>query len=240
MFPGFLKITGETYEDQILPEMKVGDKLKAKKTAAEEYETSPPPRYTDASLISSLEKQGIGRPSTYAPIISTIQIRQYVDKDEGKFKPTSLGVAVNQYLVTNFDDVLSLPFTANMEEDLDKVALGKLDWKKMMKDFWGIFEKKVVTATKESERVKVEVEKLGKKCPDCKEGELVIRVGRFGKFISCSRFPDCKYTAQFKELAGFKCPDCGGEAVVKKTKKGRKFYGCANYPKCKWAGWKKP
>ena len=240
MFPGFLKITGETYEDQILPEMKVGDKLKAKKTAAEEYETSPPPRYTDASLISSLEKQGIGRPSTYAPIISTIQIRQYVDKDEGKFKPTSLGVAVNQYLVTNFDDVLSLPFTANMEEDLDKVALGKLDWKKMMKDFWGIFEKKVVTATKESERVKVEVEKLGKKCPDCKEGELVIRVGRFGKFISCSRFPDCKYTAQFKELAGFKCPECGGEAVVKKTKKGRKFYGCANYPKCKWAGWKKP
>jgi len=133
-----------------------------------------------------------------------------------------------------------LPFTANMEEDLDKVALGKLDWKKMMKDFWGIFEKKVVTATKESERVKVEVEKLGKKCPDCKEGELVIRVGRFGKFISCSRFPDCKYTAQFKELAGFKCPECGGEAVVKKTKKGRKFYGCANYPKCKWAGWKKP
>ena len=240
MFPGFLKITGETYEDQILPEMKVGDKLKAKKTVAEEYETSPPPRYTDASLISSLEKQGIGRPSTYAPIISTIQIRQYVDKDEGKFKPTSLGIAVNQYLVTNFDDVLSLPFTANMEEDLDKVALGKLDWKKMMKDFWGIFEKKVITATKESERVKVEVEKLGKKCPDCKEGELVIRVGRFGKFISCSRFPDCKYTAQFKELAGFKCPDCGGEAVVKKTKKGRKFYGCANYPKCKWAGWKKP
>ena len=240
LFEGFLKISGEKHEDQLLPEMKVGDKIPSKKIWVEETETNPPPRYSDASLVSSLEKQGIGRPSTYAPIISTIQARQYVDKDEGKFKPTSLGIAVNSFLVKNFGEVMSLPFTANMEEDLDKVALGKSDWKKMMKKFWKEFEGIIKKVEKEAERVKVEVEKTGEKCPECKEGDLVIRLGRFGKFISCGRFPDCKYTAQYKEDAGFKCPDCGGEGVVKRTKTGRKFFGCGNWPKCKWAGWKKP
>jgi DNA topoisomerase-1 len=240
VFEGFLKLTGEEFEDQVLPEMKEGDTIKAKKITAEELETNPPPRYSEASLVSSLEKQGIGRPSTYAPIISTIQLRQYVEKDEGKFKPTALGTAVSEYLVKNFEKIMSLPFTAEMEEDLDEVALGKLEWKKMMKNFWESFDKEVKKAEKESERVKVEAEKLGQKCPECEEGELVIRVGRFGKFVSCNRFPECKYTAPYKEMAGFKCPECGGEGVIRKTKKGRKFYGCGNYPKCKWAGWKKP
>jgi DNA topoisomerase I len=240
LFDGFLKISGEKHEDQILPELVEGEKISSKKIWSEENETSPMPRYSDASLVSSLEKQGIGRPSTYAPIISTIIMRQYVERDEGKFKPTVLGNAANKFLVKNFEDVLSLPFTAEMEESLDKVALNKLNWIEMMKKFWKGFEKEVKKAEKDGDRVKVETEKLGEKCPECKEGDLVIRLGRFGKFISCSRFPECKYSRQYQEDAGFKCPECGADGVVRRTKTGRKFYGCSNYPKCKWAGWKKP
>jgi DNA topoisomerase-1 len=240
LFDGFLKISGEKHEDQILPELKEGEKIMVKKINFEENETKPMPRYSDASLVSSLEKQGIGRPSTYAPIISTIIMRQYVERDEGKFKPTVLGMAANEFLVKNFEDILSLPFTAEMETDLDKIADGKQKWKEMIKKFWKGFEKEVKKAEKEGERVKVEAEKLGKKCPECQVGDLVIRLGRFGKFISCSRFPECKHTEQYKEEAGFNCPECGSLGVIRRTKTGRKFYGCSNYPKCKWAGWKKP
>lgn len=240
LFDGFLKITEDKFEEQSLPKLIEKELVEVGKYGIDEAVTMPPPRYSEASLVSSLEKQGIGRPSTYAPIISTIQLRQYIDKDEGKFKPTTLGVAVTDYLTKNFVEIMSLPFTAGMEENLDKVADGKLKWKKMMKDFWGGFEKEVKIAEKESERVKVEAERLGEKCPECKMGELVIRLGRFGKFISCERFPECKYTRPYKELGGFKCPDCGAEGVVRKTKTGRRFYGCSAYPKCKWAGWKKP
>lgn len=240
LFEGFLKITGEKHEDQILPELKEGEKILQKKIDIKEMETNPPPRYSDASLVSSLEKQGIGRPSTYAPIISTIQLRQYVERDEGKFRPTVLGLATNEFLVKNFSEILSLPFTAEMEEDLDEIALGKMKWKEMMKNFYAKFKKELELAEQGAERVKVEAEKLGEKCPQCKEGELVVRIGKFGKFVSCNRFPDCKFTRPLKELAGFKCPQCGVEGVVRKTKTGRKFYGCSKYPECKWAGWKKP
>ena len=140
----------------------------------------------------------------------------------------------------NFPDILSLPFTAEMEEDLDQVALGKENWKKMMHTFWDKFEKEIKLVEKTADRVKVEVEKIGEKCPECKDGELVVRVGKFGKFISCDKFPECKYTRQFRELAGFLCPTCGKEGVVRKTKTGRKFFGCSDYPNCKWAAWKKP
>ena len=240
LFDGFLKISGEKFEDEILPELKIGQTLNSKNVNIIESETNPPPRYTDASLVASLEKQGIGRPSTYAPIISTIQLRQYVEKEEGKFRPTSLGGAVNEFLVKNFENIMSLPFTAEMEEDLDLVALGKLDWKKMMKDFWGDFDKEVKLVEKNAERVKVAVESTGEKCPECQEGDLVIRLGKYGKFVSCSRFPDCKFKKQYRELAGFNCPTCGKEGVVRQTKTGRKFFGCSDYPNCKWAGWKKP
>ena len=220
--------------------MKIGELIKSKKINIEETTTSPPPRYSDASLVASLERQGIGRPSTYAPIISVIQLRQYVEREEGRFHPTSLGKAVTEFLVKNFGDIMSLPFTAKMELDLDEVAAGKMDWKKMMKMFWEKFEKEVKSVEGTAERVKVEVEKTGEKCPECKTGELVIRVGRFGKFISCDKFPDCKYTAQYQEAAGFNCPTCGKPGVVRKTKTGRKFFGCSDYPNCKWAGWKRP
>jgi len=240
LFDGFLKISGERYEDQLLPKLERGDKVKSKKVWSEESETNSPPRYNEALLVRCLERQGIGRPSTYAPIISTIQVRQYVEKEEGKFKPTVLGTASSKFLTKNFPDILSLPFTAEMEMDLDKIAAGKLEWKKMIKKFWRGFTAKVKKVEKNVERVKVETEKLGKKCPECKKGNLVIRLGRFGKFISCDRFPDCKHTAPLIEWAGFKCPDCGARAVIKKTRKGRRFFGCSKYPKCKWAGWKKP
>ena len=240
LFDGFLKINGEKHEDQILPHLKTGEKISSKKIWSLENNTNPMPRYSDASLVSSLEKQGIGRPSTYAPIISTIIMRQYVDRVEGRFWPTVLGKATNEFLVKNFGDILSLPFTAEMEKDLDEVALGKMKWKEMMKLFWKKFEKEIKLAEKDGERVKVETESTGEKCPDCKVGELVIRLGKFGKFVSCNRFPECKYTKQFKEMAGFNCPTCGKEAVVKQTKTGRKFFGCSDYPNCKWAGWKKP
>ena len=163
-----------------------------------------------------------------------------MERDEGKFKPTVLGVATNEFLVKNFEDILSLPFTAEMEANLDEIALGKWNWKEMMKKFWKGFSAEVETAEKNSTRVKVETEKIGEKCPECEEGDLVIRLGRFGKFISCSRFPECRYSRQYKEDAGFKCPECGKEGVVRRTKTGRRFYGCSDYPKCKWAGWKKP
>jgi len=239
-FDGFLRISGDKHEDQLLPELVVGQALKSKSLKVEEVTTNPPPRYTDASLVASLEKQGIGRPSTYAPIISTIILRQYVNREEGKIVPTALGKATNEFLAKNFSDILSLPFTAGMEENLDLVALGKLDWKKMMKDFWGKFEKEIKVVEKTAERVKVATESIGEKCPDCHDGDLVIREGKFGKFISCDQFPECKYTRAFRELAGFNCPLCGKDGVVKKTSKGKKFFGCSDYPKCTWAAWKKP
>lgn len=240
LFDGFYRIYGDKHEDQLLPELKEGEKLKAEKILIEEGETAPPPRYSDASLVASLEKQGIGRPSTYAPIISTIIARQYIEREEGKFKPTALGVATNEFLTKNFPKILSLPFTAEMEADLDKVALGKTEWKKMMKQFWSQFEPEVKKVEAVADRVKVATESIGRPCPQCKQGELVIRLGRFGKFISCSRFPECKYTATYQEKAGFKCPSCGKEGVIKRTRAGRKFYGCSDYPNCKWASWKKP
>jgi DNA topoisomerase I len=240
VFPGFLAITGEKFEDNILPRLKEGEVLESLNLCSTEQETSPPPRYSEASLVSCLEKQGIGRPSTYAPIVSTILDRQYVEKEEGRFLPTALGNAANEFLVKYFSQEVDLPFTAQMEEGLDRVALGEEKWQKLLTDFWGPFAKKLKDVEGKAERVKIETEKTGDKCPECKKGDVVIRVGRFGKFKSCSRFPDCKYTAQFVEEAGFLCPDCGKEGVVRRTRRGKTFFGCSGYPKCKWAAWKKP
>ena len=184
---------------------------------------------------------GIGRPSTYAPIITTIQLRNYVEKKEGKFFATTIGTSVTDFLLTNFADIVDYAFTAEMEDDLDKIANGERKWRVEMKKFWDPFKKKVDDITKNAKRVVIPVEKLGKACPDCKEGELVVRTGRFGKFISCSRFPDCKHTEKYLEKIGVTCPDCKkGEVIVKKTSKGRKFYGCSKYPDCKYASWQSP
>jgi DNA topoisomerase-1 len=228
-------------DEVILPDVVNDEPLNLIKVNSTQKFTMPPARYTEASLIKTLEKLGIGRPSTYAPTISTIQVRQYVEKNEGKFTPTLVGIAVNDFLVANFPQELEYSFTAKMESDLDGIANGNVEWEKEIKEFWGPFEKKLEFVDKKGKRVKIAVEKLGKSCPECKKGELVIRTGRFGKFISCSRFPDCRYTAKYVEKLGIKCPTCKtGDVIVKKTKKGKTFYGCSRYPECKWASWRKP
>jgi len=243
-FDGWRKVIPAKLEvDSVvkLPEVSKDEKLDHIKTWGEQKFTQPPARYNEASLIKTLEKLGIGRPSTYAPTISTIQIRNYVEKTEGKFFPTSIGEAVTDFLVKNFTDIFEYEFTAGMEDSLDKVANGEAKWTGIIKDFYKPFASKIGIVDKKAERVKIETEKLGKKCPECKEGELVIRIGRFGKFISCSRFPDCKYTEKYLEKVGVKCPECKiGDVIVKKTSKGRKFFGCSRYPECKYASWRSP
>lgn len=224
-----------------LPEVTKDEKLDLVTVNPIQKFTEPPPRYNEASLIKTLEKLGISRPSTYAPIITTIQIRNYVEKKEGKFFATPVGIAVTEFLVNNFKEVVDYKFTAEMEDDLDNIANGERKWQKEMKTFWDPFKKKLDSVTKNSKRVAIPTEKLGKKCPDCKNGELVIRIGRFGKFVSCSNFPECKHTEKYLEKIGMECPDCKkGEVIIKRTGKGRHFFGCSRYPDCKWASWRKP
>ncbi len=247
-FAGWLKLYEKSNEEDkveeregVLPKVKAGDDLDLLKIKDEQKFTQPPARYTEATLIKALEERGIGRPSTYAPIVSTIQERQYVEKFEGKFKPTSLGTTVNDFLVDYFPDVFDYQFTAKMEDELDDIANGQRKWKIVLNDFYQPFEKKLSAVGEVAERVAVPTEVTDESCPKCGQGQLVIRLGRFGKFLSCSRFPECDYSAPFvQKLEGVKCPDCGGDVVIKKTKKGKQFYGCSNYPKCHWASWRKP
>ncbi|MFZ5932655.1 MAG: type I DNA topoisomerase [Patescibacteria group bacterium] len=251
-FDGWRKVIPakkDAESEVVLPDVEKGQALSLIEVTSEQKFTEPPARYNEASLIKALEKLGIGRPSTYAPIISTIQIRNYVEKIEGKFQPTPIGVAVNDFLLAHFPDVFDYQFTAEMEDDLDKVADGKVEWEGTIKKFFDPFEKRLTQTEANSKRVKIEVQKLGKKCPKCKKGELVVRIGRFGKFISCSRFPDCDYTDKYIEKVGMKCPKCvqkglpagrQGEVVIKKTSKGKRFYGCSRFPACKWASWRNP
>lgn len=237
LFDGFLKINPAALEDKRLPEFKAGESLKYVSSASQEHETLPPPRYNDASIIKTLEEKGIGRPSTYATIISTIESRGYIEREEGKFKPTAVGTAVNDFLVKNFSDVDDIPFTATMEDELDMISRGEKKWVPVIREFYQPFEKDLKNV-EGAERVKIAVEQTGDKCPQCKEGDVIIRTGRFGKFKSCSRFPECKYTAPLVKDTGLVCPKDGGQIVIKKTKRGRKFYGCSNYPKCDFAAWK--
>ncbi|MBI4153428.1 type I DNA topoisomerase, partial [Candidatus Woesebacteria bacterium] len=226
---------------KVIPEVNKGQALSLIKVDWEQKFTEPLPRYNEASLIKTLEQLGIGRPSTYAPIITTIQIRNYVEKEEGKFIPTPVGVAVNDFLMEHFPDTFDYQFTAEMESDLDKVADGKNKWEESIKKFWNPFAKKLTSTESNSKRVKIETEKLGLACPKCKKGELVVRIGRFGKFVSCSRFPECDYTDKYIEKVGMKCPKCKeGDVIVKKTGRGKRFYGCSRYPDCKWASWRNP
>lgn len=245
-FDGWRKVMplSKNDDEQELPAVEKGDKLKLIGVRADQKFTQPPARYNEASIIKTLEKLGIGRPSTYAPTISTIQARSYVEKKDGRFFATPVGVAVNDFLLTNFSDVFEYEFTAEMEDNLDKVAEGKLKWREDLKKFYTPFEKKLKTVEKNAKRVPIETEKLGEPCPQCgkeHKGEKVVRFGRFGKFISCSRFPDCDFTEKYVEKIDMDCPKCGeGEVIVKKTGKGRTFFGCSRYPDCDWASWKNP
>jgi len=228
-------------EEIVLPNVTEGEALDYKQVIAEQKRTQPPARYNDASLIKELEKRGIGRPSTYASILSTIVDRGYVERMEKRYSPTSIGEAVNDFLVGNFAEVMNYEFTAGMEEDLDRIALGEKNWREVMKSFWDPFSKAVKLADTGAGRVEIPVEKTGEKCPKCEIGELVIRTGKFGKFVSCGRFPECDYKASLKQtVEGVVCPTCGAEIVQKRTRTGRTFWGCNAYPACKWASWQDP
>lgn len=237
VFEGFLKINPSALEDKRLPDFSAKQNLDFINAISEAHETLPPPRYNDASIIKTLEEKGIGRPSTYATIISTIEARGYIERNEGRFSATAVGFTVNDFLVTNFKDIDDVPFTANMEDELDAIANGEKRWVPVMKEFYTPFEKDLENV-KGAERVKIAVEETGEKCPQCGEGQLVVRSGKFGKFLSCNRFPDCKFTKPYAQETNVLCPKDGGKVVIKKTKKGRKFYGCANYPACTFAAWK--
>jgi DNA topoisomerase-1 len=248
-FEGWLKVyglkyqngeNGEDHPEGVLPELNEGEGLTLVQIVKEQKFTQPPARYNDASLIKALEERGIGRPSTYAPTLSTIQDRQYVERMEKRFKPTALGVAVNDFLVTNFSKIVDYDFTAKMEDDLDEIAGGEKQWRPVISDFYEPFEKEVVRVGQEVGRVKIEVESTGQSCPECNQGEVIVRLGRFGKFLACSRYPECGYKANYMEKIGMPCPVCGGDIIVRHTRSRKSFYGCSNYPNCKYASWTKP
>ena len=239
-FPGFYAVWQRDEEEKTLPVLSADEVLDLHKITPEQHFTQPPPRYTEASLIKELEEQGIGRPSTYVPIISTIQDRGYVDQEQRRFVPTWLGVTVNEVMNKHFPDIVDTGFTAEMERKLDDVEEGRQSWKEFLRGFYGDFKITMDKAEAEMDRVQKPVEEIDETCPECGRN-LVIRTGRFGRFISCSGFPECRYRRSFVNKTGAFCPVCHGDLVERKTKqKKRVFYGCSNYPTCNFAIWEKP
>jgi DNA topoisomerase I len=250
-FPGFLvvyeefknedvKADEEEEEDVKIPDgIKEGQRQELVKLIPDQHYTQPPPRYNEASLVKTLEENGIGRPSTYAPTISTIQQRGYVERVDKRLVPTETGILVNDLMMQYFPDIVDYQFTARMEEDLDKIAEGQDTWVHVMREFWDPFSADLARAQAEMPVTKSGPEPIGRQCPE-DGGELVIRYGRFGKFISCANFPTCRYTEPWLEKIGVLCPKDGGEMVERKTRRGRTFYGCLNYPNCDFTSWKKP
>lgn len=249
-FMGFLAVYEETRDEdakpdeeesdfKFIPLLTVDEVLNLVKLLPEQHFTQPPPRYTEASLVKALEEDGIGRPSTYAPIISTIQNRGYVAKEDKRLLPTQIGFTVNDLLVQWFPEIVDVKFTANMEAELDEVADGEREWHAVMHEFWHEFAPQLDAAEAEMPNVKQGPEYVGRDCPNCGK-PLLFRYGRYGKFVACSGFPDCRHTEPWFESIGVKCPKDGGELVERKTKKGRMFYGCNNYPACDFTSWKKP
>lgn len=237
-FNGFLKVMEYENGEVVLPTLTVGDNVALAKANAMVHETQAPPRYTEASLVKALEEKDIGRPSTYAPIISTIIDRQYVTKIEKKLVPTELGMQVTDFLVLYFPTIMDLPFTAKLEADLDAIATGEKEWVPVLTAFYDPFIRAVETTLKTAEKIKSPVEETDQMCPLC-GSPVVIRTGRYGKFYACSTFPSCTYTKQKPETIDMNCPRCGSAIVVKKTRRGKMFYGCSNYPTCTFAAWKK-
>ncbi len=239
IFPGFITLYSEgkdEAEDEgkiTLPKLTKGDALNLLGFFPDQRFTQPLPRYTEATLVKTLEQYGIGRPSTYAPTISTIQDRGYVEKDKGIFRPTELGIVTNDLLVQHFPDIINIQFTAKMEEELDDIANNERQWPSVIQDFYTPFEKDYEKAVQTAEKVKLADEPTGEMCPQCGK-PLLIKTGRFGKFIACSGYPQCKYTQSFQIKMGAKCPECGKELIQRINKRRRTFYGCTGYPECKF------
>jgi len=248
-FQGFLVLYEESQdEDFKFDEMEntkfpeglfEGQKQKCLQLIPEQHFTQPPARYTEATLVKTLEENGIGRPSTYASILSTIQARGYVNRESKRLYPTETGIIVNDLLVKGFSSIVDVKFTSFLEEELDKVAEGEKNWRKVVGEFYSEFEPALNQAIVELPKTKPEPEKVGRPCPECGR-DLIIRQGRFGKFISCSGFPGCKYTEPIIQNIGIPCPVCGKNIVVRRSKNGRVFYGCSAYPECQFVSWKKP
>ncbi len=241
-FPGFTRVYDESKEDDgakgrvRLPELNEGEALECRRVEPKQHFTEPPPRFTEAALVKALEDNGIGRPSTYSTIVETIQARGYVTQQERRFMPTPIGFAVNDLLVEHFPKIVNLDFTARMEGDLDRVAEGNEDWIALLRSFYGPFESELEAAEKKLPRLELRDEPTDEICPTCGR-PMVIKHGRFGKFISCSGYPECKTTKPIVKETGAACPRCGGAIVERRSKKGRTFYGCANYPKCDFISW---
>ena len=242
-FDGYLKIYSEyeSSEDKILPDLedKLNTTITSNDIVAEEHFTKPKPRYTEAKLIKELEELGIGRPSTYVKIIDTIKERDYIKVEDKKFYPTEIGILTTDKLQEFFSNIINVEYTRDMEEDLDKIADGDKVWNKVLENFYGDFEELVKLAFKDME--KEAPEETGEICPECGK-PLVIRKGRYGEFIACSNYPECKYVIKEEkvQIEVAKCPNCDGMIIERKTKKGKVFYGCNRFPKCKTAFWDKP
>ena len=240
-FSGFLEVynKGEEEEDKVIPQLSEGDVLQLEELLPEQHFTQPPARFTDASLIKTLEEIGVGRPSTYAPTLTTIQARNYVTKEAKNLFPTELGEVVNDIMKNYFSEIVDVDFTANMEKRLDEVEMGNEEWKQIIRDFYPDFKRCVDDATEKLAKVEIKNEVSDVICEKCGRN-MVIKYGRYGKFLACPGFPDCKNTKPYLEKTGIPCPKCGKEVILRKTKKGRKYYGCEANPDCDFMSWNKP
>lgn len=245
-FPGFMKVYVEGIDDQdeekdrILPPLEEGEKLVLKDAEENQHFTQPPPRYSEARLVRSLEELGIGRPSTYAPTLDTIQKRGYVALDNKRFIPTELGEIVVSLVMEFFPEVIDIDFTAKMENSLDEIEDGNVDWVNIIDNFYRDFEKRLKVAEKEMEEIEIKDEPAGEDCEQCGHG-MVYKMGRYGKFMACSNFPECRHTKAIVKDIGVDCPNCDtGKIIERKSKKRRIFYGCDQYPKCEFLSWDKP
>ena len=244
-FAGFTSVYEESTDDEVvsaettLPLLSAGDAATLDDASAEQHFTQPPARYTEASLVRALEEKGIGRPSTYAPTISTIIARGYVTREQRRLYPTLLGRMVTQMMCENFSDIVDMQFTADMENKLDRIEEENLPWKQVIRDFYGPFAQTLEKAEQGIEKVKIEDEVSDEKCELC-GAPMVYKMGRYGKFLACSRFPECRGTKAILTEIGVPCPECGAPILEKTSRKGRKFYGCKNYPECTFVSWDKP
>ncbi|MDQ0206357.1 type I DNA topoisomerase [Alkalicoccobacillus murimartini] len=245
-FPGFMKVyiegndDGKKEEDRLLPNLEEGQTVKQKDLDPNQHFTQPPPRYTEARLVKTMEELGIGRPSTYAPTLDTIQRRGYVSLDEKRFIPTELGDIVLELIVDFFPEILDVKFTAKMETDLDSIEDGKDQWIHVIDSFYQGFEKRLTVAEEQMKEVEIKDEPAGEDCEKC-GSEMVYKMGRYGKFMACSNFPECRNTKAIVKDIGVKCPTCKeGNIVERRSKKRRIFYGCDRYPECEFVSWDKP
>ncbi len=242
-FDGFLSVymSEEDKEEKnvLLPDMQTGDVLKLSEFEKEQHFTQPPSHFTEASLVKALEEDGIGRPSTYAPTISTLIARRYITKEKKNIFVTELGQAVNDMMTRSFPTIVDTGFTANMESLLDSVAEGKIDWKTIIENFYPDLAEAVEIANQEVEKITIRDEETDVVCDKCGR-KMVIKYGPHGKFLACPGFPECRNTKPYIEYAGFVCPDCGAECVKRRSKKGRIFYSCSRYPECEYTTWTRP